>query len=157
MMHIRFMCVYLHFSDIDECTENGEFDDLEETWVKKPICTDECVNTMGSFICKCRENFHLLDDKKTCERDFCRHLGNVSSNKTKCSHDCVDGDDGYHCYCPDGMTLQEDGKTCAAAGLDMCATSGDNCLPGKCINTNDGLNFRCECPSGFASVEQGQR
>lgn len=75
----------------------------------------------------------------------------MTTNKTKCSHDCIDEADGWHCKCPQGMTLQEDGKTCTAS-LDMCATSGDRCLPGNCIN--EGSSFRCDCPTGFAEYNQ---
>lgn len=144
----------MYFRDIDECTAYAEYDYVEDRSVRKSICSHECINTPGSYVCKCPEKYHLLDNKQQCERDFCRHLGDMTSNKTKCSHDCVDEADGYRCYCPEGMTLQDDGKTCAAM-FNMCAASGDRCLPGTCVNTNDG--FRCDCPSGFAAVEQNQR
>lgn len=144
------ICIYI-LRDIDECTAYAEYDYDENRSVSKSICSHECINTIGSYICKCPEKYHLLDDKQRCERDFCRHLGDLSLNKTKCSHDCVDEADGWHCKCPDGMELQNDGKTCVEE-LDLCAISGERCLPGNCIN--NGSSFYCDCPDGFASHNQ---
>lgn len=149
--HVKFSIVFHFHRDIDECTAYAEYDYEENRSISKSICSHECMNTVGSYICKCPDHFHLLEDKQRCEKDFCRHLGDIASNKSKCSHDCIDETDGYHCKCPDGMVLQADQKTCMA--IDVCKTSGDRCLPGKCINTNDG-SFRCDCPTGFAEYNQ---
>lgn len=76
--------------DIDECTTLSDYEYDENIPTAKSICSHQCINTLGSYVCKCPLNFHLRDDKRTCEQDFCRNLGDISSNKTKCSHDCVD-------------------------------------------------------------------
>lgn len=133
--------------DVDECTAYAEYDYDENRSVSKSICSHECINTVGSYICKCPENFHLLD-KQRCEQDLCRHLGDIASNKTKCSHDCIDETDGYHCKCPDGMVLQTDQKTC----IGVSARS-DQCLPGKRVST-DNDSFKCDCPTGYAELNQ---
>lgn len=117
----------------------------------KSFCSHECVNTIGSFICKCPNDQHLRDDKRTCEQDLCKHLNDIDANKSKCSHDCVDEADGYHCKCPHEMTLDADMKTCIKP--DVCSTSGDRCLPGKCVAKEDG-SFQCECPTGFDEYNQ---
>ena len=43
-----------YFSDIDECLTNNSG------------CDQTCVNTPGSFDCKCKEGYVLGDNGKTC-------------------------------------------------------------------------------------------
>ena len=50
----------MFFEDFDECQEGR--DQTEG----KAFCEQECVNTLGSYICQCREGFELHPDGKTC-------------------------------------------------------------------------------------------
>lgn len=38
--------------------------------MKGLLCSDICVPTVGSYYCKCREGFSLLEDGKTCRQDL---------------------------------------------------------------------------------------
>lgn len=49
------------------------------------------------------------------------------------------------------MELDIDLKNCVI--LDACQSSGDKCLPGKCVNIEDGT-FGCKCPAGYAAYNQ---
>ncbi|KAM6984926.1 epidermal growth factor-like protein 7 [Aplochiton taeniatus] len=42
-------------TDVDECSE-------------QPPCSQECVNTAGSYLCACREGFRLASDGCSCEK-----------------------------------------------------------------------------------------
>ena len=49
------MIVHAFVTDDDECRRrNGG-------------CTQKCVNTDGSFVCKCKPGFKLAADGKTCK------------------------------------------------------------------------------------------
>ncbi|XP_072425642.1 cartilage matrix protein-like [Chiloscyllium punctatum] len=70
-------------------------------------CEQICVNTPGSFICKCKKGFVLNSDQKTCRRiDFCVQA------RHNCEHECVSTEDSYLCRCRKGYKLHPDGKTC---------------------------------------------
>ena len=44
-------------ADIDECEVFGE-----------QLCSQICVNTVGSFRCECRQGYTLAQDERTCVR-----------------------------------------------------------------------------------------
>ena len=49
-----FLCTHAYFSDIDECTSNNTG------------CDHSCVNTVGSYYCKCINGFELKADGHNC-------------------------------------------------------------------------------------------
>lgn len=135
--------------DIDECTAYRDYE-YEDT-APRSQCSHLCVNTVGSWNCQCPDNYHLEQDKRSCAKDFCQHLGNSDPNKAKCSHECVDGPDGYQCKCPQGQTLAADAKTCVSeqAEFNACDDELDQCSPGECVNGAGGT-YTCNCPKGYA-------
>ncbi|CAL1268259.1 unnamed protein product [Larinioides sclopetarius] len=42
--------------------------DLDECSKRKDACDHECINTVGSFRCLCKDGYKLLEDGKTCEK-----------------------------------------------------------------------------------------
>lgn len=137
--------------DIDECTAYSEFDYDEDRATTRSICSHECVNTDGAFICKCPENHHLHSDKRTCERDLCQHLGD--DTKVKCSHECVDEAEGYRCKCPEGMELHSDAKTCVQVTIDLCGTENGGCSD-ICNTVNN--QVVCDCVEGSTLSTDGR-
>ncbi|EAT42496.1 AAEL005982-PA [Aedes aegypti] len=136
--------------DINECEAYGqqEEDDYEdEAGHGVGICSHECVNAVGSFECRCPDNFHLNHDRRTCVRDFCADLYE-NPNKTRCSHECKDGTEGFVCSCPEFYILDEyDQKTCR--NVYSCGEEyKKRCNPGVCRMIAGG-DYRCECPLGY--------
>lgn len=149
--------------DIDECTTYSDYEYDDNIPNSKSICSHVCINTVGSFVCKCPAKFHLKDDNRTCERDFCRHLNDIDAGRKKCSHDCIDDDSGYQCKCPDNMDLDMDEKTCISltienvdvdADVDHCAQNNGNCSDVCNVVNGDVV---CSCFDGFELGDDGKR
>ncbi|XP_062552414.1 fibrillin-1-like isoform X2 [Armigeres subalbatus] len=130
----------------DDYDEDEEGDGLGRPRAAVAICSHQCVNTVGSFECRCPDNFHLNNDRKTCVRDFCADLYE-NPNKTRCSHECKDGTEGFMCSCPEFHILDEyDLKTCR--NVYSCGEEyKKRCNPGVC-RMIEGGDYRCECPPG---------
>ncbi|XP_054732983.1 fibrillin-1 [Anastrepha obliqua] len=136
--------------DINECEVVVENEDDADA-VPYKICSDGCENTIGSFICTCAPNQHLLEDQRTCAVDTCQDLNKPQLNKTRCAYQCVDLPSGvYECVCPEGYRLSDDLHNCEVAE-NICAKEGgyENCAPGTCVSSEDNNSYVCECPPGY--------
>uniref|UniRef100_S4RZX5 Matrilin 4 n=1 Tax=Petromyzon marinus TaxID=7757 RepID=S4RZX5_PETMA len=77
-------------------------------------CQHICVDTPGSYYCRCNEGYILNEDKKTCSRlvlDICATI------EHGCEHICVSTASSYYCQCSQGYNLNGDGKTCRQCRL----------------------------------------
>ncbi|CAH3144217.1 unnamed protein product [Porites evermanni] len=99
----RFCQVKHVIQDIDEC--NQEF---------KGNCSHRCVNSPGSYYCKCPNGFQMSQDNKTCKcpkgsqesknRTVCLNIDECNENvKNNCSHLCINSAGRYYCNCPNGF------------------------------------------------------
>ena len=53
-LQIKAVFIALTVSDVDECEEQNH------------ICTEICVNTLGSYSCSCPEGYALEDNEISC-------------------------------------------------------------------------------------------
>ncbi|XP_012157231.1 fibrillin-1 isoform X2 [Ceratitis capitata] len=138
--------------DINECEVIVENEDDGDAAASK-ICSGGCENTLGSFICTCGPNEHLLDDRRTCAADTCQDLNNPQLNKSRCAHQCVDLPSGvYECVCPEGYHLSEDLHNCEVVENVCTALGGyEQCAPGSCVPNENNSAFSCECPAGYVN------
>ncbi|NXH74257.1 MATN2 protein, partial [Hydrobates tethys] len=102
-------------------------------------CDHFCINTPGSYICRCKQGYILNADQKTCStQDLC------AVEKHACEQICVNTPGSYVCQCYEGYELDGNGKNCVV--VDYCALDNQGCQH-ECINTED--SYYCRCHPGF--------
>uniref|UniRef100_A0A8W8N7V2 Fibrillin-1 n=1 Tax=Magallana gigas TaxID=29159 RepID=A0A8W8N7V2_MAGGI len=116
--------------------------DINECNISDNPCnsyTEECVNTDGSFICKCKEGFTNSTNGNCIDIDECLQA-------SPCNHICNNTDGSYVCFCRDGYNLVNFSN---CEDIDECSTidtGTDGCQ--NCTNTPG--SFHCSCSVGYA-------
>ncbi|XP_051868011.1 EGF-containing fibulin-like extracellular matrix protein 1 isoform X2 [Pristis pectinata] len=120
------------FNDQNQCK------DIDECALGNHNCGPEliCINTRGSFSCRCRQGYHKRGDQCV-DIDEC----NVA---TYCHHGCVNTPGSYYCQCNIGFQLASNNRTCR--DVDECAYSNYMCQY-QCVNEPG--QFSCICPEGY--------
>ncbi|NXM30369.1 MATN2 protein, partial [Oxyruncus cristatus] len=102
-------------------------------------CDHFCINTPGSYLCRCKQGYLLNADQKTCStQDLC------AVEKHACEQICVNTPGSYVCQCYEGYELDANGKNCVV--VDYCAVDNRGCQH-ECVNTED--SYYCKCHPGF--------
>ncbi|XP_038601804.1 matrilin-2 isoform X2 [Tachyglossus aculeatus] len=102
-------------------------------------CAHFCVNTPGSYLCKCKQGYILNSDQMTCRtQDLCEE------QRHACEQICVNVPGSYVCQCFDGYKLGEDGKKCVI--VDYCSSESHGCQH-ECVNADN--SYKCKCHQGF--------
>ncbi|KFP07525.1 Matrilin-2, partial [Calypte anna] len=102
-------------------------------------CDHFCINTPGSYVCRCKQGYILNADQKTCStQNLC------AVEKHTCEQICVNTPGSYVCQCYEGYELAADGKNCVI--VDYCALDNQGCQH-ECVNTKD--SYYCRCHPGF--------
>ncbi|NXE21475.1 MATN2 protein, partial [Ardeotis kori] len=102
-------------------------------------CDHFCINTPGSYLCRCKQGYILNADLKTCStQDLC------AVENHACEQICVNTPGSYVCQCYEGYELDANGKNCVV--VDYCALDNQGCQH-ECVNTED--SYYCRCHPGF--------
>ncbi|CAL8277731.1 unnamed protein product, partial [Gadus morhua 'NCC'] len=114
--------------DIDECTEG------------KHYCRENtlCVNTAGSFTCRCLAGFIRVDDYSCTGRDECESGGRRCDENAICFNTVG----GHSCSCKPGFT--GNGTTCTAMCDGLCQNGGSCMSPALCVCPQGYTGKRCE-------------
>ncbi|VDI41567.1 Hypothetical predicted protein, partial [Mytilus galloprovincialis] len=80
---------------------------INECWLKRDKCAQYCINTIGSFSCKCSIGYNLASDGKSCNDN-----NECSINNGGCTQNCLNVNGSYKCFCKAGFYLASDGKSC---------------------------------------------
>ena len=118
--------------DLDECLDPSN-----------NICDQECLNTEGSYTCKCLDGYKLSANGSKCaDIDECAQVGN------SCKYKCENALGSYQCECPSGYQLDTDGITCYDG--NNCVYNNAECKK-HCIGVDGELV--CVCEEGFVHKE----
>ncbi|GAB1299291.1 Matrilin-2 [Apodemus speciosus] len=139
--HKDHVFLVANFSQIESLTSvfQNKLCTVHMCSVSEHNCAHFCINTPGSYICKCKQGYILSTDQKTCTRDLC------ATEDHGCEQLCVNVLGSFVCQCYSGYTLATDGKRCAA--VDHCASGNHGCEH-ECVNA--GSSYLCQCHKGFA-------
>uniref|UniRef100_A0A3B5A904 EGF-like domain-containing protein n=1 Tax=Stegastes partitus TaxID=144197 RepID=A0A3B5A904_9TELE len=121
------LCVLLP-PDVDECVSN-------------PCINGDCVNTPGSYHCKCHEGY-----QGTSTKQLHKYIDECIVNGVMCRNGrCVNTEGSFQCICNAGFELTPDGKNCI--DINECLVNRLLCDNGLCRNTPG--SYTCSCPKGF--------
>ncbi|XP_008055700.1 matrilin-4 isoform X1 [Carlito syrichta] len=101
-------------------------------------CEHHCVNSLGSYFCRCRAGFVLQQDQRSC-----RAIDHCGFRNHSCQHECVSTLSGPRCRCREGHDLLPDGRSCQVR--DLCNGVDHGC-EFQCVS--EGFSYRCLCPEG---------
>ncbi|XP_025772212.1 fibrillin-3 [Puma concolor] len=123
----------------------AEGQDVDECRMLADLCPHgECINSLGSFRCRCQAGY-APDAAATA----CLDVDECGQAPTPCTFLCKNTEGSFLCTCPRGYLLEKDGRTCR--DLDECSSRNHNCQF-FCINTVG--SFTCHCPPGFTQHHQ---
>ncbi|XP_071511118.1 uncharacterized protein [Diadema antillarum] len=152
-----------------QCCDSARlrFDEDEcNNYASHLLCTERCINLIGSHVCECNPGNRLLEDNITCVAGGDtgeptlrppppRYL---TCDRAPCQHNCRQIGREYECSCLTGYELMSDGYSCT--DIDECASRTPVCnYAERCLN-NIG-SFSCVndvvCRSGLRYDGNSQR
>ncbi|EDO38790.1 predicted protein, partial [Nematostella vectensis] len=110
----------------------------DECMMTPNLCGEaKCVNTPGSYVCKCNSGFEYNPQTKTCgDKDECKGQSQL------CQFGCVNLIGSYRCGCQPGFTLSYYWNQCQ--DVNECQTNP--CGGAQCQNTLG--SYYCGCAQG---------
>ncbi|CAB3374556.1 Hypothetical predicted protein [Cloeon dipterum] len=122
-----------HCQDVDECQERN-------------ICGahGKCINTLGSYVCRCQPGFQPLPSGKCIDINECA----LVLNSKPCDQICTNLPGSYECSCHTGYVLSQQTGECE--DLNECLED-DNACSHLCVNTPG--SFICRCPAPLSLSE----
>ncbi|CAC5394799.1 unnamed protein product [Mytilus coruscus] len=120
-------------SNINECDAN--------------VCTQNCQDTVGSYICSCYRGFKLNADKTSCSACLSPFYGDKCASQCSCGPGALMCDPSRGCVCNSAWT----GTNCDVDVNECVETPGICQNDDKtCVNKDGG--YECNCRSGFEKV-----
>jgi len=128
--------------EVHYMTSDGKTCDVDECAFSNGGCSDDCANTIGSYVCLCPEGEETVNDGKTCDVNEC------AVENGGCSDACVNTLGSFRCLC--GNEYVPVDFDCA--DYDECSDANGGCSH-TCVNLTPG--YECTCPPGLAIDTDG--
>jgi len=118
-------------TDVDECKNAS-------------ICAHDCVNSIGSYECKCRRGYRVSGSARNqcVDVDECAEYISYGLCDREASCNNTEGD--YECRCHDGYR----GSGVFCYDIDECQSAPCKHAE-RCVNTPGGFTCECDCQQGF--------
>ncbi|XP_004614475.2 complement component C1q receptor [Sorex araneus] len=121
--------------DVNEC-ESGS------------SCSQDCINTLGSFQCHCWIGYEPID----IEHVTCEDVDECATNNSLCIQGCVNTEGSFYCTCQEGYVQGNDSQQCV--DVDECTSpEATQKCDSLCINTQG--SFHCACHPGWELASDG--
>ncbi|XP_038117535.1 multiple epidermal growth factor-like domains protein 6 isoform X3 [Culex quinquefasciatus] len=122
--------------------------DIDECELGRHMCSHDCHNTAGTYVCSCPRGLKLSSDERTCDDiDECLE----QEDEDLCGDlECSNTYGSYKCVCPEGKELDEYG---ICRQMDLCTTDNGGCSH---ICTFFNRETYCDCPDSMELDDGGK-
>ena len=133
---------------------NGEFGLLSVYYFSTTLfssdnpCGDhgDCINTLGSFECKCHAGFaKLLENSVVCE-----DIDECAEQNGGCDHFCENSVGSHVCTCRPGFEISRNGRSCF--NINECTDGTHECDNNGYCKDIEG-DYECACKRGYELLE----
>ncbi|KAG8250086.1 hypothetical protein J6590_005480 [Homalodisca vitripennis] len=113
--------------------------DTNECLYDNGHCSQQCVNTEGSYHCVCDPGYEMDIVSQNCN-----DINECTKNTSVCDQLCVNSEGSFSCGCFKGYVLADDKISCS----DVNECLEESKCSQLCMNTEG--SFKCGCKQGFS-------